>query len=209
MIMMSLSLPRTPLEGETSVAARRETAKLGERSDESLMGAYCSGKTDALGELFDRYALRVEALVRRSTGDAALARDITQTTFLSLVRGRSRYPQDCQFRPWLFTIAMNALRDHLRRRKREVLTSSDALLAHDEFYVERFRDAGLQRALTQALSQLSLEQRQVIVLHQLEEFSFAEIAEIVGCSRSAAKVRAHRGYEKLRNLLGDTYAEIR
>lgn len=206
---MSLSLPKLPASAETFSVAQSGAPTQREASDETLMREYCSGNSAALGELFDRYAPRVEALVRRSTGDTTLARDITQTTFLSVARGRSRYPDNCQFRPWLFTIAMNALRDHLRRRKREVLLPGDAVLPREGSHIDQHPDAGLRRVLSEALTVLPLEQRQVVVLHQLEEFSFAEIAEIVGCSRSAAKVRAHRGYQKLRSLLGDAYAEIR
>ncbi len=171
------------------------------------MAAFRNGQSDALAVLFDRYARRVQALVHRLSGDAALARDITQTTFLSVVRGRARYPDPCQFRPWLFTIAMNALRDHMRRRKREVLVPDGASLLDDAGHRDQHRDAGLQRALLAALNRLPMEQRQAVTLHQLEGFSFAEVADIVGCSRAAAKVRAHRGYRRLRELLGDTYTE--
>lgn len=207
--VMSLSLTRTLLDGDAVPAGRELTLTLSEATDETLMQAFCGGDRAALGQLFDRYAARVEALVRRLTGDAALAHDITQTTFLSVVRGRSRYPAGCVFRPWLFTIAMNALRDHMRRRKREVLVPDGGRLIADEPHRDRHPDAGLRRALAEALAVLPLEQRQAITLHQLEGFSFAEIANIVGCSRTAAKVRAHRGYERLRELLGDTYAEAR
>ena len=62
-------------------------------------------------------------------------------------------------------------------------------------------DVGLSKQLAAALAALPYDQRQAVVLHQLEELSFGEIAEVVGCSRSAAKVRAHRGYQQLRTLL--------
>lgn len=170
-------------------------------SDEALMAAFRDGRQAALSLLFDRYASRIQAAILRLTSDGALARDITQTTFLSLVRGRARYVDGCRFRPWVYAIAMNALRDHMRRRKREVLVADGGALLEGESHVDRIRDLGLEARLRAALVQLPLEQRQAVVLHHVEGFAFAEIAEIAHCSRSAAKVRAHRGYRRLRELL--------
>lgn len=171
------------------------------------MEAFRDGDVAALAKLFDLHAARVERLVLRLTGDRALAHDITQITFLSLARGRSRYVDGCRFRPWLATIAMNALRDHLRRAKREVLVPEGAAVLEKAGHVDQHRDAWLAVRLEAALGRLPVEQRQAVVLHHLEGFSFAEIAEIAGCTISAAKVRAHRGYQRLRELLGAVHEE--
>lgn len=169
------------------------------------MEAFRGGDARSLELLFDRYASRIERMVHRLTRDPGLAKDITQTTFLSIVRGRSRYVNGCRFRPWIFTIAMNALRDHLRKAKREVLLPGDASVWSETSHVDVHRDSALAERLEAALSRMSADQRQAILLHHVEELSFAEIAEVTGCSRSAAKVRAHRGYQQLRELLGETW----
>ena len=62
------------------------------------------------------------------------------------------------------------------------------------------RDFALERTVRQALAQLPPPQREAIVLHRFEGFSFSEIAEVLGLSESAVKVRAHRGYVRLRGL---------
>jgi RNA polymerase sigma factor (sigma-70 family) len=175
--------------------------------DERLMEAFRDGEPAALGTLFDRHAARIERLVVRLTGDRALARDITQTTFLSVARGRARYVDGCRFRPWLATIAMNALRDHLRRARRETLVPVSAAVIENVGREDQHRDAWLVERLEVALQRLPVEQRQAVVLHHLEGFSFPEIAEIAGCSRAAAKVRAHRGYLRLRELMGAVHEE--
>lgn len=203
----------SPFTTSKGVAAtRRDASRDGdhgvvEPSDEHLMLAFRDGESEGLEVLFDRYAGRIEALVMRFTGNLALARDITQTTFLSVVKGRGRYVDGCRFRPWLYTIAMNALRDHLRRTKRELLVPNGGPLLDGGLHRDQHRDPGLQRVLLTALGELPPEQREAVVLHQLEGFSFDEVAEILGCSRSAAKVRAHRGYRRLREQLHDTWEE--
>ncbi len=167
------------------------------------MEAFRDGTVEALEPLFDAYAPRIERLIFRLTRDASLSKDITQTTFLSVVRGRSRYVDGGRFRPWVFTIAMNALRDHFRKSKREVLLPDSASVWGDACYVDEHRDTALGARLESALDQLPVDQRKAVLLHHVEDLSFEEIAAAVGCSRSAAKVRAHRGYLRLRELLGD------
>jgi RNA polymerase sigma-70 factor (ECF subfamily) len=179
-----------------------ESAEHVRGEDERLMEAFRDGESSALATLFDRHAARIERMVLRLTGDRALARDLTQTTFLSVARGRARYVDGCCFRPWLATIAMNALRDQLRRTRRETLLPASAAVFENVGQEDQHRDTWLVQRLEAALHRLPVEQRQAVVLHHLEGFSFPEIAEIAGCSRAAAKVRAHRGYLRLRELLG-------
>lgn len=184
-----------------AIADEAPAPRLADLSDEALVAAFRAGDPKAFEHLFDRYADRIRGLIVRLTGDHALARDLTQVTFLSVVRGRGRFTEDGNFRAWVFTVAMNALRDHQRRAKREVL--SDRV---PETAVEaRPPDRGLEREVRAALATLPDDQRQAVVLHHLDGFSFDEVAQMVGCSRSAAKVRAHRGYKKLRGLLEDTW----
>jgi len=172
-------------------------------TDEALMTAFCAGRDAAFETLFDRYAEQVRTLMLRLTGNGALATELTQATFFSVVKGRGRFVEGSRFKPWLFTIAMNALRDHQRRAKREVLSDEGVL---PEGTTEApLPDRGLERAVHEALSALPAIQREAVVLHQLEGFSFREIAEMVGLSESAVKVRAHRGYARLRSLLKGTW----
>jgi RNA polymerase sigma-70 factor (ECF subfamily) len=98
-------------------------------------------------------------------------------------------------RPWLYAIATNAARDFFRRRKNEVLEAEPAM---NETVEPAMADPGLERAVKRALTALPEDQREAIVLHRFEGLSFAEVAEAVGASEAAVRVRAHRGYEKLR-----------
>ena len=97
-------------------------------------------------------------------------------------------------------MAINAARDHLRRHRREEPHSHDAL---PETAAEPtpLPDPGLTRTVEAALAQLPESQREAIVLHRFDGFSFREIAEMLGVTETAVKVRAHRGYERLRVLL--------
>lgn len=169
------------------------------------MEAFCGGSPAAFETLFERHAAGVRALVLRLTGDRTLANDITQAAFLSIIGGRNRFVAGSRFKPWLYAIAMNALRDHWRRARREILSDDGGL--PEGFYEPLARDGGLERQVDAALAGLPAEQREAVVLHHIAGFSFSEIALMVGASQSAIKVRAHRGYQRIRAITQGLWKE--
>jgi RNA polymerase sigma-70 factor (ECF subfamily) len=173
-------------------------------SDDELMLRFCKGDGDevAFGMLYARLAPELGIFLRRFVRDTTLAEDLLQTTFLSFVRARGRYVPSTGVRGWVFTIAANAARDALRRRstRREEATIPEVLNN-----LESVRPAGsdpqMAEAIEAALQQLPDDQREAVLLHKLHGLSFPEVASALGTSVGAAKVRAHRGYQRLRVLL--------
>lgn len=172
-----------------------------EESDERLMERFCDGDSRALEALFERHASGVHGFLRRMVRDEALAEDLLQQTFLSVVRSADRYERGARVMPWLLTIAGNAARDALRshRQRVEVL----GVEAPPEQAVEAApSDPGARRRIEAAFEALPPPQREAVLLHKLHGLSFAEVARAQGVTETAARLRAHRGYEKLRALLG-------
>ncbi len=163
-----------------------------------LMERFLGGDASAFEALFARHAARVRAYLRRMVGPSA-AEDLTQAAFLSVVRSRGRFQRGARFRPWLYAIASNAARDQLRRARFEQPTDDGEPV--EQVAEDILPDPALERAVHAALAQLPLQQRQAILLHRFQGFSFGEIAETLGLTESAVKVRAHRGYVRLRSLL--------
>jgi len=165
------------------------------------MERFCTGDASAFEALFKRHSGAVRGYLWRLVRDTSLADDLTQTAFLSVTRARGRFIQGNRFKPWLYAIATNAARDVLRRR-REQPTETGEVLTGDDARVEASEpDKGLEAQVRKALLQLPDAQREAIELHRFGGLSFAEIAEGAGVTESAVKVRAHRGYERLRELL--------
>jgi RNA polymerase sigma-70 factor (ECF subfamily) len=164
------------------------------------MERFSRGDSAALDALFRRHAGAVNGYLRRLTGSASLSEDLVQQTFVSLVRGRGRFARGAKFKPWLYAIATNAARDAHRRGRFERVTD-DGTAGASETVDPIERDEGLNRQVHAALAQLPGGQREAIVMHRFEGLSFSEIAQATGLSESAVKVRAHRGYERLRELL--------
>ncbi len=166
------------------------------------MAAYRAGDASAFRELYERYSPVLYRMMLRDLRRPEEARDLVQQTFLQLHRARNDFDPSQRLRPWIFTIALNLKREHFRRVKRrpESPLEGEAL--------ERVADpvggdgrVEATRALRVGLAELPRDQREVIELHWFEGLPFSEVAQVVGASLSAVKVRAHRGYTRLRHLL--------
>lgn len=177
--------------------------------DDALMLRFCRGDEAAFELLYQRHAAPVLAFLTRMVRDAALAEDLLQTTFLSFVRARGRYEPGTNVRAWVYAIAANAGRDALRRRRARPDRLTDTGAPMDvpaETPVPA--DPAAARAVEDALMKLPIDQREAVVLHKLQELSFEEISTALGITVGAAKVRAHRGYTRLRELLGPLALEV-
>jgi RNA polymerase sigma-70 factor (ECF subfamily) len=173
-----------------------------EEDDDDLMRRFCRGDEAAFDMLHRRYADAILAYLTRMVRDTALAEDLLQTTFLSFVRARGRYESGTKVRAWIYAIATNAGRDALRRARARPDRLTDTGLAPPVVADQAGpRDPAAARAVQSALMRLPVEQREAVVLSKLQELSFEEIATALGISVAAAKVRAHRGYQRLRELL--------
>ena len=174
-----------------------------ERSDEELMAAYVAGDGAAFRVLFDRYAGVLYRMARRRLGSEADARDIVQQTLLHMHRARLDFRSDSRLRPWLFTIAMNLVRElHRKRgRRREQALELEPPASATAPALGALEQSERAARIRAALASLPEQQREVIELHWFEDSPYEEIARIVGASVAAVRVRAHRGYERLRKLL--------
>lgn len=172
-------------------------------TDEQLMERFKAGDDSAFDPLFQRHSQPIHGFLIRMVRDRFLAQDLLQTTFLSMVRARGRYEKGTAFQPWLLTIAANAARDSLRRQRRGENAMDVVGRTESERTTEQtVSDHGARKEIEDAFAKLPAQQREAVILHKLQGFSFEQIAETLGISMTAARIRAHRGYEKLRSLLG-------
>jgi RNA polymerase sigma factor (sigma-70 family) len=174
------------------------------RSDEQLMEAYAAGDAAAFRVIFERYAPLLMRAMLRELYAREEANDLVQQTFLQLHRARADFDAGQKLKPWVFTIAMNLKREYFRRKKRRPERSLDAE-SMPEPAVGALGAARVdaRRTLARVMGDLPADQREVIELHWFDGLEFPEVATVVGASVSAVKVRAHRGYVRLREALGD------
>jgi len=177
-----------------------------------LMARYCDGDASAFRELYALVAPRLFGYLLKMARQRAIAEDLLQQTFLKVHRARSAYVRGADPVPWIYAIAHRTFLDEARKQKRAVVRvaegeelpeqQSDLRGDTPERKDEPRADPELLNAALDALAELPQQQREAVVLTKLDGKSVAEAAEIAGTTVGAMKVRAHRGYEALRKLLG-------
>lgn len=161
-----------------------------------------------LEDAIDRYGRATYNFAYRLTQNEADASDLTQEAFLRVFRAWKSFKPGTSFLSWIYRIVTNLHRDELRRRKGRYLVeipddneprAAGSRLEEDPIgdYVER----QLSEEVSRALAQLSPEQRRIVVLADIEECSYQEIAKIVGCSIGTVRSRLHRARGQLRRLV--------
>ena len=176
-----------------------------------LMARYCDGDASAFRELYALVSPRLYGYLMKMARSKALADDLVQQTFMKVHRARAAYIRGADPVPWIYSIAHRTFLDEARKTKRAVVRVGDDdtlpeisadLDGQTAGSKDEQADPELVRTALDALAALPEQQRQAVVLTKLEGKSVAEAAEIAGTTVGAMKVRAHRGYEVLRGLLG-------
>lgn len=167
------------------------------------MEAYSHGDRQAFRVIFNRYAPLLLRVARRHMASQDDAREVVQQTLFQLHAARNDFDTSRRFRPWVLTILMNLVRQHYRRRSRkpEVGLDSAPEPSSARTAADLIQDEQRADMVRQAVHALPSGQRDVLVLHWLEERPYAEVGEVLGLSESAVRVRAHRAYRRLRDML--------
>jgi RNA polymerase sigma-70 factor, ECF subfamily len=186
----------------------------------ALIDRLRSGDEAAFVELVGRYQPRLLRVAEATVGSRTLAQEITQDTWLAVVRGVDRFEGRSSFTTWLFHILLNRARSAVRREERagrpaEVATerfdASGAWLDPPQPWAERVEDRLLAEQLAgrvQALlDELPEAQRQVVVLRDVEGLTPSEVSELLGVTDGNQRVLLHRGRARLRELLAHEVSE--
>jgi len=169
------------------------------------------GDRSAYTQVVNRYKGPIFNLAFRMTGSYHDADDLTQETFLKAYVALGKFKGERKFFTWLYTISLNLIRNHLRGAKPapeplEALCSSEP--GSDFENPEGCAIRGEEfRLLDLCVRKLTPDVREAVVLRFHQGLSFEDIAEISGCSLSAAKMKVYRGLEKLRSLMEETTRE--
>lgn len=174
-------------------------------SDQELMRIVQAGDFSPASEIYDRYSGRIYNFAFRFLKNAEAAEDATQEVFVKMLRHASQFHGDAKLSTWLFSIAANWCRDYLRKADNKVKESDDVLVslpAPSETSPDRTLEQRENETLVRrALQALTAEQREAILLSRYQGLSYAEIAQIAGCSEGAVKTRVFRAMETLKKTL--------
>ncbi|MGF1600342.1 MAG: RNA polymerase sigma factor [Acidimicrobiales bacterium] len=178
-----------------------ESAEVDELVDKAKEGDHL-----AFEELVRQTYADTYTLAYRLVGDEEDARDVVQDTYLRAHKGLKRFRGDARFSTWLHRITANCANTHLGRRSRHAHDPlpDDPIIADDHPQRDPEARAGiadLREQLTEALQALPPKLRAVVVLRDIYDLPHDTIAEELGITESAAKVRLHRARKRLRERL--------
>lgn len=180
------------------------------KTDTELIAECLQGRTDAFGQLVTRYQERLLGTLVTMLGSAEDARDVAQDAFVQAYQKLGSFRGQSAFYSWLFRIALNSSVDHHRRQRRPTM-SIDAAREQTgaeptDIHPETSPSFGIERTERQtlvqtALSKLSPEYREVLVLKEMEDLKYEEIAVLVKIPVGTVRSRIHRGRAELKEIL--------
>jgi RNA polymerase sigma-70 factor (ECF subfamily) len=181
-----------------------------EPPDQELIERCLGGRTEAFGLLVDRYQHRLYGTLVHVVGSAEQARDVAQDAFLHAFEKLATFRGQSAFYSWLFRIALNAAVSARRKTSRIQYSIDAAREATGEEPVDGHAGAApwqalhvadRQRIVQQALAELPEEYRTALVLKEMDELKYEEIAEILDIPIGTVRSRIHRGRQELRAKL--------
>ncbi len=186
-------------------------------TDEELIFKFQTGNNEAYDEIVHRYKDKLVNFVYRYAGNFDDCEDIAQDTLIKVYTSKHLYKEIAKFSTWIYTIAINLAKTKLmKKQKMKTFSLSDAYDDEDKDFDipdEAFTpdiDANakfLNQHIQNALNKINDNYRELVVMRDIEEFSYEEIVEITGLPMGTVKSRINRGREKLQELLKDIYKE--
>jgi len=186
----------------------------GRKAEVTFVARLVARDETAFNELMELYERRVFALVFRMLGRRAEAEEITQEVFVQVFKAVDSFRGDAKLSTWIFRVAVNLCKNRMKYNARRAAGSHaelDSLGDHTSLGAAEGVSAGtvarpdelvagiqLEKILKVAIGQLEPEFRQLVILREVEDLSYEEIAEVTGLRRGTVKSRIHRGRAQLR-----------
>ena len=200
-VLNSERLPRKPMNETPANPAYSPTPADAERpglSDERLMLAFTQGSREAFTELFHRYKPPIYGFFCRRVSDSANAEELTQETFFALLRAAARYEPRALFRTYLYAISFKILRAHRRKAAFRA-----AFLGQRNSLPDPCKQDATESGLwvRRAVEKLHPLDREIVMLREFEQLSYAEIADVLQLPLNTVRSRLFRARTALRELL--------
>ena len=193
---------------------------LNECSDEELLNRLRNGQRDVFGTLVRRFQRELYGYLRRYVGDADLAEDVFQATFLQVYVKIAQYEPGRSARPWIYTIATHQAIDAMRRVGRQSMVSLeqttsegsdgevrsliDMIESRESGPLERTQASERREIVRATVYQLPDFLRQVVVLAYYQGLKYREVADVLGVPVGTVKSRLHTALQKLQESWSET-----
>ncbi len=199
-----------------------ETLAQADVSETDLVKRCQAGDTEAFDELVTRYRTRIFGMIYNMVHNEQDAWDLAQDSFVKAWKSIKRFRGRSSFYTWIYRIVMNVTIDWLRKKQvkgvgaefddaiqaKQIDPASKTAPKADALPYEIMQRSETRTRIDNAIAQLSAEHRAVILMKEIEEMQYHEIAETLGCSIGTVMSRLFYARKKLQNLLRDVYENI-
>lgn len=182
-------------------------------SDETLIEQSKKGDVEAITQLVAKYETKVYTIAYRFFGNHADASDVAQEALIRVYKSINTFRGDSAFLTWLYRVVTNVCKDELRKRSKEKTVSIEELMENrkgammrKESSISKLPEEAVvqrewQQEIQELLNSLSIEHRTVIVMRDIQGFSYEEIANLLQCSLGTVKSRINRARHALKDKL--------
>ena len=212
---MNRAIPRRRMDTEATPAEA-------DVPDAELVRQAQTGDTAAFDQLVSRYRSRIFGMIYNMVHNEQDAWDLSQDSFLKAWKSIARFRGQSSFYTWLYRIVMNVTIDAMRKKQvkgggaefndeiqlKEIDPASRTVSHADALPHERMEQKEIRGRIVAAIAQLSPEHRAVILMKEIEDMQYHEIAESLGCSIGTVMSRLFYARKKLQNLLRDVYENV-
>jgi RNA polymerase sigma-70 factor, ECF subfamily len=197
----------TPIYGGVRINCMDENEKL-------LLSSAKKGDIEAFEKLTGQYRKKIYNIALRMTGNREDASDLAQEVLIKVYKSLRSFREESSFSTWVYRITKNLCIDEFKKQSRRKTVSLDENVELKENTVKRqvesdepgpyeqYEKSEIKRIVTDAIGALSEEHRMVIILRDLQGFSYEEISKIVKCPEGTVKSRINRARQALKELLG-------
>jgi len=191
-------------------ASKHTTGRLDPASDvtdEQLVYAFRNGDEKAFTEIVFRYKHRLTRLAWSVVHNEDDAMDVVQESFIKVYRKLHSFQGTSKLYTWLYRIVMNHSIDYVRKRPAAIIVPVDEMLREPASKDKSMRpdinllNKELNKRIFEAVDELPEKQKKTVILREVEDLSYNEIAEIMGCSVGTVMSRLYYAREKIRDIL--------
>src|SRR5690242_14936927 len=191
-------------------------------SEPELVKRCQAGRSDAFDELVTRYRTRVFAMIYNMVHNEQDAWDLAQESFIKAWKSIGRFRGKSSFYTWVYRIVMNVTIDWLRKKQvkgsgaefddtiqlKQIDPASRTVPKADALPHQKMERQEIRARIEAAIAQLSPEHRAVILMKEMEDMQYHEIAESLGCSIGTVMSRLFYARKRLQNMLRDVYEHV-
>ena len=183
---------------------KQQTTCLDLLTDNAIMLKVKAGDLDKMGLLFERHHRALYGFLFRMTSQRESSEDMVQNVFYRMLRYRNTFQGSGDFKTWMYHLARNVLKDHLRKNKGNAGQSSaeglEGRIGGGPSPVDLIEKKQEWKALLNAMEDLSPENREILILSRFQDLRYHEIARIMDMTEGAVRVRVHRAIHSLKNI---------